>query len=149
MAALAVCVRFALPAPPAATLRGVADMLGSAVGGKVALEDFVWEASRGAIVDALIGRRVVFLARTENDAPRDVYRAAIRVTLEGKPIAVSNVVNLTSSTLGDEQGLVASGHHAAFAIVAFGAVQQVTLLDLNGQQRDADGIVDHLMGWLT
>jgi len=149
VAVAAACARFALPGPPDATLRGVADVLGESVGGLVEPSDFVWESSRGIVADALLGRRIVFLARARPDAPRDLYRAAVRVTLEGKPVNVREVVNLTDSPIGDEQGLVANARHAAYATVAFGAVQQVTLLDLNGHEREPEGTVDLLMGWLT
>lgn len=149
VAALAACARIALPGPPEATLRGVAEMLGASIGGEVDPDAFVWESSRGGIADAVLGRRILFLGRAEPGAPRDLYRAAVRVTTEGKPVSVRNVVNLTASPMGDEQGLVANGRHVAFATVAFGSVQQVTLLDLRGPALKPSGTIDTVMGALT
>lgn len=124
-------------------------MLGKSVGGEVESGEFLWESSRGILGDALLGRRVLFLARSGPEGQRDLFRAAVRVTLEGKPIGVRHVVNLTESPFGDEQGLVASGQHVAFATVAFGAVQQVTLLDLGGQDPETNGVVDRFLVRLT
>ena len=149
VALAAIGARLVLPGPPDATLRGVAEVLGASVGGTVEPDDFVWEASRGVLADSLLGRRVVFLARSSPDSPRDLYRAAVRVTLEGKPVSVRSVVNLTDSSMGDEQGLVACQGHVAYATVAFGAVQQVTLLDLSGMHAEPQGLVDRVMGGLT
>ncbi len=125
-------------------------MLGDAGHCEVQPGDFVWEPSRGALLDAVLGRRVIFLGRAQSSSPRDVYRAAVRVTLEGHPISVARVVNLSDSPFGDEQGLVGRGTHVAYATVAFGAVQQVTLLDLDGAPgMDGDGLVAGLMARLT
>ncbi|PKN45496.1 MAG: hypothetical protein CVU63_08790, partial [Deltaproteobacteria bacterium HGW-Deltaproteobacteria-20] len=141
--------RIALPSPPDPTLRGVAEMLGESVHGHVLPDEFLWESSRGVLADAVVGRRVLFLARSQPEGPRDLYRAAVRVTLEGKPIDVQRVVNLTDTPFGDEQGLVAAGQHVAYATVAFGAVQQVSMLDLAGQQAEGDGAVGRFLGRLT
>jgi len=138
--------RIRLPAPPDPTLRGVADVLGESVQGKVLAHEFLWESSRGAFSDAIFGRNVLFLAKTQPDGPRDLYRAAVRVTYEGRPIGVSRVVNLTDTPFGDEQGLMAAGQYVAYATVAFGAVQQVTVLDLQGQEVQAES---RLSRWLA
>ena len=149
-AVAALAVRTVYPGPPAATLKGVASMLGEATVTQVDPGEFIWEPSRGIAADALLGRRVLFLGRASPGAARDLFRAAVRVTLEGQPIAVSHVVNLTDSPFGDEQGLVGRGEHVAYATVSFGAVQQVTLLDLRGDAAEmpSDPLV-RVMGWLT
>ncbi len=149
VAVAALCVRLALPSPPAATLRGVADMLGESVGASVQPGEFVWEPSRGAVIDSILGRRVVFLARTSSEAPRDVYRAHVRVSLEGNPVDVLHAVNLTESPMGDEQALAAYAHHVAYATVAYGAVQQVTVLNLDGHDGLPSDPVGRVMSWLT
>ncbi|HVY45001.1 MAG TPA: hypothetical protein VHB21_03940, partial [Minicystis sp.] len=130
-AALGLFVRCAAPAPPARTVEGVAAMLGSAVGGEVRPEDFVWEERHGFLADAFLGRRVLFLART-GPGGRDLFRARVRLTRAGRPVSVLDVHDLTDSPLGDDGGLVARGREVAYVTRAFGAVQGVTLLDLAG-----------------
>lgn len=129
---LAVGAKLCGPAPTSADEDGVAAMLGEAVGGEVARDAFVWERSRGWLADALLGRRALFLAAI-GDAPRDLFRADVRVSREGRPIAVGDVVALTETPLGDEARLVARGRYAAFATRWDGGVQGVTVLDLQGE----------------
>jgi hypothetical protein len=138
-----------MPAPPPATLKGVAQLLGEATGTRVEADAFVWEPSRGVIGDAVFGRRVLFLGRGSRWEPRDLFRAAVRVTFEGHPVAVQHAANLSSSPIGDEQGLVRQGQHAAYVTVAYGAVQQVTLLDLRGERGGDEGVIDAVMRRLT
>ncbi|APR81557.1 Cobalt-zinc-cadmium resistance protein [Minicystis rosea] len=120
------------PTPPPRTTEGVAAMLGAAVGGEVRPDDFVWEARGGFLADAFLGRQVLFLARKPGNAA-ELYRARVRLTRAGHPLGLRMVRNLTQSPLGDEHDLVAQGHHAAYVTKAFGAVQGVTLLDLEGE----------------
>jgi hypothetical protein len=146
----ALLARLCTPAPPPATLSGMADMLGAAAGCAVDPDGFVWEPSRGPVLDTVLGRRVIFLGRAGEGSPRDVFRASVRVSLEGHPISVERVVNLSDSPFGDEQGLVANGTHVAYATVSFGSVQQVTLLNLTGAAHpDGTGVLDGLMARLT
>jgi hypothetical protein len=121
------------PSPPERTTEGVAAMLGAAAGGEVRPDDFVWEARGGFLADAFLGRRVLFLARRAGSAGADLYRARVRLTRAGRPVSLSSLRNLTESPLGDEHDLVAQGHHAAYVTSAFGAVQGITLLDLDGE----------------
>jgi hypothetical protein len=121
------------PAPAPRSAEGVAAMLGAAAGGEVRPDDFVWEARGGFWTDAILGRRVVFLARRAGSAGADLYRARVRLTRDGRPLGAGGVRNLTRSPLGDDRDLVAYGHHAAYVTSAFGAVQGVTLLDLSGE----------------
>lgn len=131
-------------------MSGVAAMLGASCRTVVDPGEFVWEPSGGIVSDSLLGRHVIFLAREAPDAPRDVFRATVRVTLEGRPISVERVVNLSESPLGDEQGLVGRGSFVAFASVALGAVQQVTLLDSKGVPRAPnDNLSNAVMARLT
>jgi hypothetical protein len=143
-ALVAVGFRLTLPAPPEATEAGVAAMLGAAIEGEVAAEGFVWEPSGGAFADLLLGRQVVFLGR--RDGTRDLHRARVRVSREGKPLSVREVRNLTQTTLGDEDRLIALGRRVAFVTRAFGAVQGVTVLDLDGAPLGELGAVDR---WLV
>ncbi len=133
LVALALGVRGA--APPARTIEGVAAALGDAAGGTVKPDDFLWEERGGFLHDAFVGRRVLFLAsRTEDgkDAPRDLYRARVRLTRAGRPIAIGEPRNITRTPLGDDRELTGSGHRVAFTTVTGEGVQGVTLLDLEG-----------------
>jgi hypothetical protein len=131
-AIVALFASCAAPAPPPRTAEGVAAMLGDAVGGEVRADDFVWEARGGFLADAFLGRQVLFLARKKG-GEADLYRARVRLTRAGRPVSLHMVRNLTRSALGDEHDLVAQGRHAAYVTRAFGAVQGITLLDLDGE----------------
>ncbi|MFO0640610.1 MAG: hypothetical protein U0183_15430 [Polyangiaceae bacterium] len=132
-AGLGLVAAFFRPGPSEPTSAGVAEMLGRAAGKVVDPREFRWEPSRGALVDAFFGRRVLFLGASAAGAPRDVLRARVRVTLEGRPLDVRDVRNLTSTDLGDDHALVVRGDRAAYATYAFGHEQSVTYLDLSGE----------------
>jgi hypothetical protein len=142
--ALAVLVlglgaRLAAPPPPSRSADAIARMLGDAVAGGVTPDDFVWEERGGFLHDALLGRRVLFLAAPDDGlgaGNADLYRARVRLTRSGRPISLHAVRNLTATPLGDDRGLVARGRRVAFTTSAFGAVQGVSLLDLGGDQAD-------------
>jgi hypothetical protein len=147
-AVLALIGRFLLPAPPPRTLEGLAAMLGEAAGGAVLPGDIKWEPSPGILAEFLWGRRVLFLA--SGGGVRDLYRARVRLTLEGRPVSVAGLRNLTATPLGDEQRLVIDGNHAAFATASYGKVESVTLLDLRGKPLPADNsMVDDLTSTIT
>jgi hypothetical protein len=124
---------------PEATPSGVADMLGASIGQVVLPQDVRWEPSRGDVADLVLGRRVLFLASPRANEPRDVWRAAVRVTPDGMPLDVADTHNLTSTPLGDDHALVVLGDRAAFATFAFGQEQSVTLLDLRGSGGSSGG----------
>src|SRR5690606_39022460 len=84
-AVVAIVLRVASLSPPEPTEAGVAEMLAEAIDGQVEPDAFVWEPSGGSIEDVVLGRHVLFLGST-GDA-RDLYRARVRVSREGKPIA--------------------------------------------------------------
>ena len=148
-ASLAVGGRFVQPAPPPRTLDGLAALLGQATGGKVQPADVAWEPSPGILSEFLWGRRLLFLSSV-GGGPRDVYRARVRVTLEGRPIAISGLYNLTATPFGDEQKLVIQGTRAAFATASSGAIESITLLDLAGKPRAPGGsVVDDITSSIT
>lgn len=128
--------RLAAPPPPLRSADAVARMLGAAVAGSVGADDFVWEERGGFFQDALLGRRVLFLAEPDARGSADLYRARVRLTRSGRPISLNAVRNLTSTPLGDDRALVARGRRVAFTTSAFGAVQGISLLDLDGDQAD-------------
>ncbi|MDC3982306.1 hypothetical protein [Polyangium jinanense] len=137
IALVALLIRVATsPAPPARSVEAIAAMLGASVGGSVQPEDFVWEERGGLVHDAMIGRRVLFIAARPsgpNATPtNDLYRAEVRISRGGRPISVRRVVNLTNTPLGHEHDLVAHGRWAAYATSADGLVQGITILDLAG-----------------
>src|SRR5262249_7249336 len=88
-------------------------------------------------------------------APRDVYRARVRLTPEGRPLDVADVHDLTQTPLGDDHALVIDGARAAFATFAYGQEQSVSALDLSGlpPPAPADGarrkLGDRAMAYLT
>lgn len=130
-------LRFAtMPAPPERDIDAIAAMLGQSVGGTVKHDDFVWEGRGGVLHDALWGRRVLFLAARPsgpNALPsNDLYRAEVRLTRAGRPIALRRVVNLTNTPRGHEHDLVAEGVHAAFATTVSSTIQTITVLELSG-----------------
>lgn len=129
---VATMASFARPAPPPRTLEGLADLLGSTAKGAVVPGEVQWEPSRGVVGDALLGRRVLFLCAPSSGRERDVYRARVRLSLEGQPIEVMGLRNITETPLGDDAGLEIRGTSAAFATTAYERVQGVTLLDLDG-----------------
>lgn len=129
---LAVMVSLSATAPPPRTLEGLAHALGQAAQATGPADALVWERSGGSFWDALVGRHVLFVATPSHTAARDLFRARVRVSLEGQPVQVTSVRNLSRTPLGDVQQLVTRGRHAAFVTRAFDRVQGVTVLDLAG-----------------
>ena len=122
-------------------------MLGDAIVGDVEPDAFVWQSSRGALLDALWGRDVLFVGAHQGQ-PRDLFRATVRVSGDGRPIVARRVHNLTETSIGDEQQLVARGHHAAFLTRAFGVLQGVTVLELSGAGLAELDLFDRLLAGL-
>lgn len=118
--------------PSPVTEAGLAAALGAKIGGRVGPDAFAWEPTRGVLADALLGRRLLFLGETPTGGPRDVYRAWVRVGHEGRPSSIRRLRNLTETPLGDEAGLLVSGSHASYVTLAYGTVQAVSLLRLDG-----------------
>lgn len=149
--ALGLVMGLARPAPVEASSAGVALLLGRATGKVVSREDYRWEPSRGVVVDALLGRRVLFLAGASEAAPRDLFRARVRVSPEGRVLDVVDTRNLTGTELGDDHALVLLGDKAAYATYAFGQEQSVSYLDLAGEgpQNLTTHVVDRVMAAVT
>ncbi len=139
--------------PPAKTLEGLLGALGSSAHVVIRPNDFVWEASGGIASDFTDGRRILFLGAERAGAPRDVFRARVRLSPEGRPLEVRDVVNLTQTPFGDEQGLVRdpTAERAAFATFAYGQLQGITALDLRGEGRAAktNSLLDRAMLYVT
>ena len=150
-ALVGLAVHLLKPAPPPRTLEGLAQMLGQAAGAVVEPNDIVWQASPGFLVETFLGRGILFLGAAEAGKPRDVYRARVRVTLAGQPISVRQLRNITQTPLGDDAALEIRGGVAAFATVAFGSVQGVGVIDLDGIRKEdrPEGIFDRLLMTLT
>jgi hypothetical protein len=132
-AALAAClVRAYGSKPPEPTVEGLSELLADAVGGTVKNGDLAWEPSPGFLAETFRGRPVLFLASQRPGQPRDLYRAYVRVTLDGKPVSVERVRNLTETPDGDDTALETRGDKALFATLAFGRIQAISVLDLPG-----------------
>ncbi len=140
-------------APPPKTLEGLLGALGNAAHVVVRPNDFVWEASEGIASDFSDGRRLLFLGAEKPGAPRDLFRARVRLSPEGRPLEVRDVVNLTQTPFGDEQGLVRdqTAERAAFATYAYGQLQGITALDLRGEGRaaKASSLLERAMFYVT
>jgi hypothetical protein len=129
----------------------LAHALGDAAGGVVEPRDVRWEPSDGVMSDFLGGRWALFLASDTKGAPRDVWRARVRLTPEGRPLEVTDAHDLTGTPLGDDHALVVDGQRAAFATYAFGQEQSVSVLDLAGEgtQNKTTTSTDRAMAWIT
>lgn len=136
---------------PARNLTALAETLGRETNTVVRAEDIHWEPAGLVLSDMLWGRNVLFLGATKEGAPRDVYRARVRVSYEGVPFDVATVNNLTQTALGDDHALTVAGDYAAFATYAFGQEQSVTLLDLRGEGAKNSTVAasDRGMAYLT
>lgn len=122
----------AAPHPPEKSLLGLSAALGKATGGVVDDHDIAWEESPGFFTETFVGRHLLFLSRAGTDAPRDLYRARVRVTRGGQIIEVRDVRNLTDTPQGDDVGLEARGARASFATLAYGKIQGISVLELPG-----------------
>jgi hypothetical protein len=123
------CVLVSAP-PPEPTLDGLGAFLGARAGVNVETASIAWEPRRNALVEVALGRRVLFLASPVGGGPRDVYRATVRLTPSGQPIAISSLTNLADTAFADELGLSLEENVATFVTAAFGKVQAVTALEV-------------------
>ena len=119
---------------PSNDIVSLAGSLGESFGGVVLPSDVRWEPSEGMLADYMFGRRALFLGSSVIGAPRDLYRARVRLSPGGHPLAVRDVHDLTSTPLGDDHDLAVDGQRAAFATYSFGQEQSVTALDLSGDR---------------
>jgi hypothetical protein len=124
-------------APPALTIDGLLGFLGAQTGLHVRREDVRWAESSGYLGDLILGRRLLFLASEQPEGKRDLYRARVRLTDGGQPLTLHGLHNLTRTPLGDDVGLEVAGEHAAWATLAFGKVQAISIAELDGV-RDED-----------
>ena len=153
VATLALVHACSAGSPKAKTLDGLVEGLSSAAHVVVRPDEFVWEGTDGVLLDFARGRHVLFLGAEKPGAPRDLYRARVHLSPEGRPLEVTDVVNLTKSPDGDEQGLVrdATAERAAFATYGLGHLQGITALDLRGKARasQAKTALERGMLWVT
>jgi hypothetical protein len=139
------------PAPPERSLAGLAGALGRATKGVVDQGELAWEPSPGFLTEAFVGRHLLFLSRGPDKAPRDLYRARVRVTSGGQIVEVRDVRNLTETPLGDDVALEARGDRASFATVAYGKIQGISVLELPGIRRSdrPESLLDRTLLSLT
>lgn len=141
----------AAPRPPEKSLLGLASALGRETGGVVDEHDIAWEESPGFLVETFLGRQLLFLSRASAGAPRDLYRARVRVTQAGQVVEVRQLRNLTDTPQGDDVGLEAHGDRASFATLAYGKIQGISVLELPGirKQDRPQSLVDRALLLLT
>lgn len=140
-------------APPASSPQGLADWLSSETSQVVLVDDIAWEEQRSFLTETFVGRRLLFLAAPEKGQPRDLYRAYVRMGYDGQPLSLWGVRNLTRTPVGDDVALQVRGEQAVFATVAYGKIQGITVLDLDGlRSEDISGsaferLLMHLTNW--
>ena len=132
VALLATVAHGSAPKPPERSVEGLAQLLSGAIGGAVKPDEIIWEKSPGIIAELVLGRRVLFLGGVHPGSARDLYRARVRVTLDGQPLSVGALRNVTDTPVGDDAALEARGDRATFATLAFGRIQGLSVLDLTG-----------------
>jgi len=134
--------------PTERSVEGLAGLLAVRVGAAVDPATIAWEPSKGELGDWFLGRGVLFLAAAAPDQPRDVFRARIQVTREGQPMHIRALRNLSHSPAGDEVALQVRGDRAVFATTAYGVIQAVTVLELDGTRvQDRPGPI--VQRWLA
>jgi hypothetical protein len=145
----------AMALPPSIRDREIGSLalaLGESIHGSVLPEDVRWEPAANVAEEYVAGRWAVFLGSDRAGAPRDVWRARVRLSPEGQPLTVEEAHNLTVTPLGDDHTLVVRGRHAAFATFAYGQEQSLTVLDLSGegdQAKDNVKVTDRAMAAVT
>jgi len=90
-----------------------------------------WEPSRGAGLDFLLGRPLLFEARVQGDAtsgPRDIYRSIARLSPEGKILSLGRAHNLTQTSQSDEHQLSLGPTFLAWVAEAPEAPASVSLI---------------------
>jgi len=151
-AALAAAAGVLRHAAPGRDLDGLAAELGRASGGaRVTPASIRWEEPGGVLLDAALGRWVLFVASVPGEDTGDVWRARVRLAPDGSVLDVAEAFDLTGTPLGDDHELVVRGPYAAYATRAYGQEQGVTLLALGGEggaNRAAD-LGDRAMAAIT
>jgi hypothetical protein len=134
-AAAGTLLRSVMAPPGPSDAQGLARALGAAVGGDVEADAFVWERSGGWLADALVGRGVVFVAHVEGPegAQLDVFRTDVRLSREGRPLAIAEPTPMSRTPLADETSLVARGGKVAFASKHQGRFTGVSVLDVTSR----------------
>jgi hypothetical protein len=107
--------------------------------GRLAVGQFVWEPSRGLLVDWFLGRPLLFEGSETGDpqAARDIYRALVRVSPEGRVLDLCGTYNLTRTRSADELDLGAQDNLAWFVTRGVESPASVTFVDLRGETRSA------------
>lgn len=75
----------------------------------------------------------VLFRASQGDGPADVYKASVRLSPEGRLLAITGLYNLTETSAADEQVLVVEGQRAAWAIGDGGRFYSVHIADLGGE----------------
>jgi len=118
---------------------GLAQALGEATATEVS--ELAWEPQGSAASEFLLGRGVLFIGKKVDEAYPEVYRALVRLSLEGRVLGVSRVRNLSQTDLARESGLRAHDKHAVFVSESAGGHAILSVLDLAGERSNAPGVV--------
>ncbi|HEX2734616.1 MAG TPA: hypothetical protein VHM70_23590 [Polyangiaceae bacterium] len=124
------CASAPLPEP---TTAGLQSLLQTAAGVEIRPGEVGWEPSRGPVADVLLGRRLLFLGAKRGQL-RDVYRAEVTVSWEGKPLRVRALRNLTQTPLADELALQVAGPYATYSTTSFDKLVAVSVLASGSSQ---------------
>jgi len=128
-AALGLAAHGCLPRPPEPKLEELRTWLGQRIEHGVSVGDLRWEPRAGTLEELVFGRAVWLLAAPQPGAPRDLYRAWVRLAPDGQPLSVRRVVRVTDTPEADESGLVLNDGRLAFGVVARGRVRAVSVLE--------------------
>jgi hypothetical protein len=127
--ALGLLVHGLLPRPPEREVGGFRAWLGERVERGVSVTELAWEPRGGMLEELLFGRGLWFLAASHAGAPRDVYRAWVRLAPNGQPLSVRRVLAITRTPDADESGLLLQNGRLGFAAVAAGHVAAISVLE--------------------
>lgn len=90
---------------------GLLELLGQSA--QCSAERARWEQSGGWVKDWVFGRGILFECRA-GMGPRDIYRAAVRLSPEGILLGAVRTKNLTRTSDADESSLTVAGPRAAY-----------------------------------
>lgn len=117
-------------------LAGLREALGEA---DLIVHGVAWEPTRGPVLDWVLGRPILYEAAQKGDQEtrRDIYRAFVRVSPEGRVLDVRSPRNLTGTRSASEFGLGSRGSLAWFGSLGKETPASVTFLNLRGEAPSA------------
>ena len=151
-ALVGLAVHLLKPAPPPRTLEGLAEMLGQAAGAVVDPNDIAWESSPGFLSETFLGSRVCcFWARPKPaNLATSTERAFASHSRDNRSACVSSGTSRKHRWVTTRRSSFAAAR-PLFTTVAFGSIQGVGVIDLDGIRKEdrPEGILDRLLLTLT